>query len=106
MAVVKVEEGESIDIAAEGAVSVRTAGRSFDMSVADLASGAAFTNEAANPVWLTSVARGTPASAPQAEANLPFVENVLHYFVTRVKEILAVGPSGKLAASWGDIKRK
>lgn len=71
------EEGESIDIAAEGAVSVRTAGRSFNMSVSDLASGAAFTNEAANPVWLTSVARGTPASPPQAEANLLFVRKTI-----------------------------
>ena len=62
------QEGDDVDIAAEGAVTVEAEDRSFSMSPEDLAQGASFTNEAGNPVWLTRVARGTPAEAPEAEA--------------------------------------
>ncbi|MFC1715677.1 hypothetical protein ACFL6S_18565 [Candidatus Poribacteria bacterium] len=41
----------------------------------------------------------------QAVTNLPLVENVVNYFVKRVKEMLAVAPAGRLAASWGAIKQ-
>jgi len=41
----------------------------------------------------------------QAVANLPFIENVVNYFVKRVKEMAVVAPAGKLAVSWGAIKR-
>ncbi|WP_421788902.1 alpha-2-macroglobulin family protein [Hyphobacterium sp.] len=66
-------EGDDVAVAPDGAVTVRTEGVSYAMSPADLGEGAVFTNEAGNPVWLTSVARGTPAQAPAAEASLLFV---------------------------------
>jgi hypothetical protein len=71
------EDGETIDIAVEGATTVLAEDRSYALSPADLASGAAFTNEAGNPVWLTSVARGTPAEAPEPEANLLFARKTI-----------------------------
>jgi hypothetical protein len=37
---------------------------------------------------------------PQAITNIPFIENIVNYFV----EALAVAPAGKLATSWGAIK--
>jgi len=61
--------GGDIDITAEGAVTVEVEDRSFSMSPEDLAQGASFTNETGNPVWLTRVARGTPAEAPDVEAS-------------------------------------
>ncbi len=41
----------------------------------------------------------------QAVTNLPFIENIVNYLVKRVKEVQAVAPAGKLAISWGAIKR-
>jgi len=41
----------------------------------------------------------------QAITNLPFVENIVNYFVKRVREVSPVTPKGKLAAVWGAIKR-
>jgi len=40
----------------------------------------------------------------QATTNLPFIENIVNYFVKRVKEVRAVSPGGKLAAVWGVLK--
>lgn len=64
------EDGDDIDIALEGAATVRTEDRSYALSPAELAAGATFANVADNPVWLTSVARGTPAEAPEPESSL------------------------------------
>ena len=59
-------DGQEVDIAASGAVTVRTEGRSFTMNAGDLDQGAGFTNAASNPVWLTRVARGTPSQPPES----------------------------------------
>ena len=40
----------------------------------------------------------------QATANLPFIENVVNYFVKRVKEMAVVASAGKLVVNWGAIK--
>lgn len=62
-------EGEEVEVAPSGAVTVRSENRSFAMNPDDLAQGASFTNAGDNPVWLTSVARGTPSEPPAAEAS-------------------------------------
>ena len=63
------QDGENVEIAAEGAATIRNENRSFSMDPSDLGQGASFTNVAENPVWLTSVARGTPAEPPAAETS-------------------------------------
>ncbi len=41
----------------------------------------------------------------QATTHLPFIENIVNYFVKRVKEVQTVtSPVGKLTTSWGIIK--
>jgi hypothetical protein len=71
------EDGDNVDIGVEGAVSVITEDRSYEMSPDDLAQSASFTNTADNPVWLTGVARGTPAEAPEPAANLLFARKTI-----------------------------
>lgn len=41
----------------------------------------------------------------EAETNVPLVENVVNYFVKRIKEVRSVEPANKLATYWGAIKR-
>ena len=42
----------------------------------------------------------------EATTNLPFIENIVNYFVKRVKEVRAVAPDGKLATIWGGLKKE
>ncbi len=41
----------------------------------------------------------------QAKTNVVLVENVVNYFVKRIKEVRSVEPANKLATHWGAIKR-
>ena len=63
------EDGEDVSVTVDGAATIVAENRSFAMSPADLGEGASFANAGNNPVWLTSVARGTPASPPAAESS-------------------------------------
>ena len=63
------QDGEDVAVTAEGAVTVRNENRSFSMNPTDLGQGASFTNAAGNPVWMTSVARGTPSEPPAADTS-------------------------------------
>jgi|GEM_PF-2512951 len=55
--------------------------------------------------YIVTCTRADEAGEAQATTNLPFIENIVNYFVERIKEQLAVAPAGKLATSWGAVKR-
>jgi len=54
--------------------------------------------------YLVTSCRGEAKN--QAEPNIPFIENVINYFVKRIKEVRPVHPAEKLATHWGTIKSK
>ena len=53
-----------------------------------------------NGMYIVTSTRADGGEA-QAITNIPFIENIVNYFV----EARAVAPDGKLAISWGEIKR-
>jgi len=55
--------------------------------------------------YIVTSTRADQEGEAQATTNLPFIENIVNYFVERVKLQAAVTPAGKLASSWGMIKR-
>jgi hypothetical protein len=55
--------------------------------------------------YIVTSTRADQAGEAQATTNLPFIENIVNYFVERVKEMAVVAPAGKLATSWGAAKR-
>lgn len=55
--------------------------------------------------YIVTSTRADQAGEAQATTNLPFIENIVNYFVERVKLRAVVTPAGKLTSSWGMVKR-
>ena len=54
--------------------------------------------------YIVTSTRADQQGEAQATTNLPFIENVVNYFVECVRQRLAVALAGKLTSTWGMIK--